>query len=80
MKPVSKMIYDEMLEMNLLKVETVNERGKTTVVSKNFRVANEHKRSSAKTYYIEEPTYNYYLKIKENQSKGRKEIKFKTKD
>lgn len=54
LKPVNQIVYKELRELGLLKVITGKDRfGNTIVIYKNYRVANEHKPSKAKTYYIE---------------------------
>lgn len=80
MKPVNQMIYNEMKDKGLLKKEVIRTikvdnngnieydnfgRPKYKITeSKNFRIANEHKSSKAKTYFIQEDILEEYLASK----------------
>lgn len=71
------MVYNEMKELGLLKKETIREveldsygnviydkygnKKYKILETKNFRVANEHKNSRAKTYFIQEDVLENYL-------------------
>jgi hypothetical protein len=71
LKIVSREIFDEMKELNLIKVNTNKVKGRTVVTYKNFRIANIHKGSNVKTYYVEEPVYYKYLSKVEKQSQNK---------
>lgn len=69
MIPVNQTIYKEMMELKLLKKYTVLEQHKdrygniknVKVVCKNFKVANIHKKSKAKTYFVQQDVYEDYI-------------------
>jgi hypothetical protein len=74
--PISKLVYDEMLELGLLKPEIVmdcdgkpiiiknKETGKyERIVNKKCQVTNKNKNSNAKSYYVETPIYLEYLRV-----------------
>lgn len=75
--PVSQAIKNEMEEMNLLKPEPIRdgngnviwykEEGSRTFkksLSKKVHIASKNKKSKGKSYFVEEPVYKKYLKLK----------------
>lgn len=39
------------------------------IESKNYRIANVHKNSKTKSYFVEEPVYKQYIEITKNKNK-----------
>jgi hypothetical protein len=89
LKPIDKSTYDDMKFLGLLKEERVEvsettEEGKVIkdrygnprkkiITTKNYRVTGKGKKASQKTHFVEEPTYQYYLKHKEELKKKKNE-------